>query len=158
MHKASLRQHQSSKVQLYRTQCSQSEPCKVSLMMIQAPTTTAPTHKLTCQHHSQASQDKFRSLYRISDVVPFDDAVINLVTVAQTALFLFHLLKKEYIDGLLCNETMKAFGNFYREYHPAEIQEVIELLLSCISRLLLLILRCEFRSANLGWNRTCSQR
>lgn len=73
---------------------------------------------------SQASQDKFRSLYKISDIVPFDDAVINLVTVAQTALYLFNLLKKEYIDGLLCNDTQKAFGVFYREYHPVEIQEV----------------------------------
>lgn len=100
------------------------------LKRIQGPTTTTRRNKLTFPYHSQASQDKFRSLYRISDVVPFDDAVINLVTVAQTALFLFHLLKKEYIDGLLCNETMKAFGNFYREYHPAEIQEVIESLWS----------------------------
>ncbi|KAI9288151.1 hypothetical protein BC943DRAFT_357861 [Umbelopsis sp. AD052] len=108
---------------------------------------------LNLNHANQASQDKFRSLYRISDVVPFDDAVINLVTVAQTALFLFHLLKKEYIDGLLCNETMKAFGNFYREYHPAEIQEIREAWMEphLLTALITKLIMCRQKLYNLGF-------
>ncbi|KAJ8660005.1 hypothetical protein O0I10_004232 [Lichtheimia ornata] len=65
-----------------------------------------------------ASEEKFRSIYKIADTVPFEIAVINLVTVAQVALYLFNLLKRDYIDGLICNETSKAFWEFYTRYHP----------------------------------------
>ncbi|KAI8073325.1 hypothetical protein BC940DRAFT_291078 [Gongronella butleri] len=67
---------------------------------------------------NSASEDKFRSLYKIADTVDFEDAVIKLVTIAQTALFLFGLLKQDYIDGLLCDETNRALGEFYRLYKP----------------------------------------
>ncbi|KAG2178068.1 hypothetical protein INT43_003321, partial [Umbelopsis isabellina] len=108
---------------------------------------------LNLNQANQASQDKFRSLYKISDIVPFDDAVINLVLLAQTALYLFNLLKKEYIDGLLCNETQKAFGSFYKEYHPVETQEMREpwmephLLTALITKLLM----CRQKLQHLGY-------
>ncbi|KAI9315188.1 hypothetical protein BX666DRAFT_2028767 [Dichotomocladium elegans] len=60
-----------------------------------------------------ASEEKFRSIYKIADTVNFESAVIKLVAIAQVALYLFNLLKRDYIDGLICNETTKAFGEFY---------------------------------------------
>ncbi|SAM06869.1 hypothetical protein [Absidia glauca] len=65
-----------------------------------------------------ASEEKFRSLYKIADAVDFEDAVINLVTLAQTALYLFNLLRRDCVDGLICDETNAAFGEFYRKYQP----------------------------------------
>lgn len=73
---------------------------------------------------SPASEEKFRSIYKIADTVPFEIAVINLVTVAQVALYLFNLLKRDYIDGLICNETSKAFWEFYTRYHPHKSPDV----------------------------------
>lgn len=77
---------------------------------------------LSCS--SPASEEKFRSIYKIADTVPFEAAVINLVTVAQVALYLFNLLKRDYIDGLICNETSKAFWEFYTRYHPHKSPDV----------------------------------
>lgn len=77
---------------------------------------------LSCS--SPASEEKFRSIYKIADTVPFEIAVINLVTVAQVALYLFNLLKRDYIDGLICNETSKAFWEFYTRYHPHKSPDV----------------------------------
>ncbi|ORZ17030.1 hypothetical protein BCR42DRAFT_450852 [Absidia repens] len=65
-----------------------------------------------------ASEEKFRSLYKIADAVDFEDAVINLVTLAQTALYLFNLLRRDCVDGLICDETNAAFGEFYKKYQP----------------------------------------
>ncbi|KAI8332401.1 hypothetical protein BC941DRAFT_436569 [Chlamydoabsidia padenii] len=67
-----------------------------------------------------ASEEKFRSLYKIADAVDFEDAVINLVTLAQTALYLFNLLRRDCVDGLICDETNAAFGEFYRKYQPCK--------------------------------------
>lgn len=75
--------------------------------------------------HSPASEEKFRSLYKIADAVDFEDAVINLVTLAQTALYLFNLLRRDCVDGLICDETNAAFGEFYRKYQPYKGSTVI---------------------------------
>ncbi|ORY95369.1 hypothetical protein BCR43DRAFT_564277 [Syncephalastrum racemosum] len=78
---------------------------------------------LNLRKPNPASEEKFRSLYKIADAVEFESAVINLVTVAQVALYLFNLLKKDYIDGLICNETTSAFWEFYTKYHPHKSPE-----------------------------------
>ncbi|RCH84745.1 hypothetical protein CU098_000769, partial [Rhizopus stolonifer] len=65
-----------------------------------------------------ASEEKFRSLYKIADTVKFEDAVINLVSLVQIALYLFKLLDKDYIDGLICDETTAALWTFYTKYDP----------------------------------------
>ncbi|KAI9474854.1 hypothetical protein BDB00DRAFT_860116 [Zychaea mexicana] len=78
---------------------------------------------LNLRKPNPASEEKFRSIYKIAETVPFERAVINLVTVAQIALYLFDLLRKEYIDGLICNETTKAFWEFYTKYHPHKSPE-----------------------------------
>ncbi|GAN05252.1 conserved hypothetical protein [Mucor ambiguus] len=70
-----------------------------------------------------ASEEKFRSLYKIADTVHFQDAVINLVSLVQIALYLFKLLDKDYIDGLICNETTNALWTFYTKYDPIKTTE-----------------------------------
>ncbi|KAI7901770.1 uncharacterized protein BX663DRAFT_455949, partial [Cokeromyces recurvatus] len=70
-----------------------------------------------------ASEEKFRSLYKIADAVHFEDAVINLVSLVQIALYLFNLLDKDYIDGLICNETTNALWSFYTKYNPIKTTE-----------------------------------
>ncbi|KAI9300432.1 hypothetical protein BJ944DRAFT_26093 [Cunninghamella echinulata] len=65
-----------------------------------------------------ASEEKFRALYKIADTVNFENAVINLVTLAQTALYLFGLLRRDCIDGMICDETNFAFGEFHKKYNP----------------------------------------
>ncbi|KAG2224801.1 hypothetical protein INT45_005325 [Circinella minor] len=78
---------------------------------------------LNLRKPNPASEEKFRSIYKIAETVPFEQAVINLVRLAQIALYLFNLLKKEYIDGLICNETTQAFWQFYIKYHPHKSPE-----------------------------------
>ncbi|KAI9032667.1 hypothetical protein CLU79DRAFT_830508 [Phycomyces nitens] len=78
---------------------------------------------LNLQKPNPASEEKFRSIYKISDAVHFEDAVINLVILAQIALYLFNLLPRDYIDGLVCNDTIRAFREFYLNYHPYKSSE-----------------------------------
>ncbi|KAI8367524.1 uncharacterized protein BYT42DRAFT_129362 [Radiomyces spectabilis] len=78
---------------------------------------------LNLRKPNPASEEKFRSIYKIADAVHFEEAVIKLVILAQVALYLFNLLKKDYIDGLLCNETMAAFWKFYTHYNPHKSPE-----------------------------------
>ncbi|KAI8887609.1 hypothetical protein K501DRAFT_330441 [Backusella circina FSU 941] len=61
---------------------------------------------------------EFMTLYRIAETVDFNDAVINIVCLVQIALYIFKLLDKEYIDGLLCDQTTAALKQFYDFYNP----------------------------------------
>lgn len=76
---------------------------------------------------SPASEEKFRSLYKIADTVDFQEAMINLVSTVQIALYLFKLLDKDCIDGLICNETTKALWLFYTHYDPVKTTEVYKM-------------------------------
>jgi len=64
---------------------------------------------------TKATQDKFLSLYKTSDRVPFSEAVLELVKICQVALFIFGKLEPEYIDGLLCDVTEKAINDWWTE-------------------------------------------
>ena len=70
---------------------------------------------LTLTEPSPATQAKFYELYKISDKVPFFQAIIELVKLCQVALFIFGKLEQEYIDGLLCDVTEQAVGNWWTE-------------------------------------------
>ncbi|KUI70139.1 Protein STB6 [Cytospora mali] len=71
-----------------------------------------------------ATQAKFYSTYKIHDKVPFFEAVMDLVKLCQVALFIFDMLDQEYIDGLLCDVTETAIGNWWTkvgsEYYNME--------------------------------------
>lgn len=70
---------------------------------------------MTLTDPTPATQAKFYSTYKISERVPLSEAVIDLVKLCQVALFIFGMLDPEYIDGLLCDVTETAIGNWWIE-------------------------------------------
>lgn len=70
---------------------------------------------LTLTDPAEGTQAKFLSLYKVSERVPFFTAVTELVKLCQVALYMFEKLESEYIDGLLCDVTEKAIGNWWTE-------------------------------------------
>lgn len=70
---------------------------------------------MTLTDPTPATQAKFYSTYKISEKVPLSEAVIDLVKLCQVALFIFGMLDPEYIDGLLCDITETAIGNWWTE-------------------------------------------
>lgn len=117
MDQTSLCQYQLAKNELYRQKFIKSSAAQVSK-------NASKYHDKTNVVCSPASEEKFRSLYKIADTVQFEDAVINLVCLVQIALHLFKLLDKDYIDGLICNETTNALRIFYAKYDPIKTTEV----------------------------------
>lgn len=65
---------------------------------------------------SSATEAKFHQLYRTSEKIPLNGAVIELVKLCQVALVLFGKLKPEYADGLLCDVTEKAVNDWWVEF------------------------------------------
>lgn len=70
---------------------------------------------LTLTPPAEGTQAKFISTYRVSDKIPVYSAVMELVKLCQVALYMFMKLDHEYIDGLLCDMTEKAIGNWWTE-------------------------------------------
>ena len=70
---------------------------------------------LTLADPTSATQAKFMQMYKTSDRIPFVQAVLELVKLCQTALFMFGVLEEEYIDGLLCDVTEKAVNDWWSE-------------------------------------------
>ena len=71
---------------------------------------------LTLGKPADATKAKFYQLYRASDKIPFNSAVIELVKLCQMALMLFGKLEPEYADGLLCDVTEKAITDWWVEF------------------------------------------
>ncbi|KAF2661954.1 hypothetical protein K491DRAFT_335893 [Lophiostoma macrostomum CBS 122681] len=65
---------------------------------------------------SSATKAKFHQLYRTSDNIPLNSAVIELVKLCQVALVLFNVLQPAYADGLLCDKTEKAINDWWVEF------------------------------------------
>ena len=65
---------------------------------------------------SGATQAKFHQLYRTSEKISLNSAVIELVKLCQVALVLFGKLEPEYVDGLLCDVTEKAINDWWIEF------------------------------------------
>lgn len=70
---------------------------------------------LTLTPPAEGTQAKFISMYRVSEKIPIYSAVLELVKLCQVALYMFMKLDHEYIDGLLCDMTEKAIGNWWTE-------------------------------------------
>ncbi|KAK9448026.1 uncharacterized protein V1518DRAFT_419484 [Limtongia smithiae] len=70
---------------------------------------------LTLNPPSDASRDKFYQLFRLSDRVPFEDAVIELIILVQKALYYFALFHQHDIDGLLCDRTEKKINTWWHD-------------------------------------------
>lgn len=71
---------------------------------------------LTLGKPSSATSAKFYQLYKASDKIPLEAAVIELVKLCQVALVLFGKLDAEYADGLLCDVTEKAITDWWVEF------------------------------------------
>lgn len=71
---------------------------------------------LTLSEPTGAAKAKFCQLYRTSEKIPFADAVVELVKLCQVALYLFGKLEPVYIDGLLCDVTETAVGDWWTEF------------------------------------------
>lgn len=67
------------------------------------------------QRPSPVIEAKFYQLYRTSERVPLYIAVIELVKQCQIALTIFDKLAPEYVDGLLCDVTEKAIGDWWAD-------------------------------------------
>lgn len=70
---------------------------------------------LKLQPPSAATEAKFHQLYRTSERVPLYTAVTELVKQCQIALMVFDKLAPEYVDGLLCDVTEKAIGDWWAD-------------------------------------------
>lgn len=70
---------------------------------------------MTLSDPTPATQAKFYTTYKIHEKVPFFEAVMELIKLCQVALFIFGMLDQEYIDGLLCDITETAIGNWWTE-------------------------------------------
>lgn len=70
---------------------------------------------LTLNDPTEATQAKFQQLYKTSDRIPFFQSVTELIKLCQVALYMFEKLDHEYIDGLLCDVTETAIGNWWTE-------------------------------------------
>lgn len=71
---------------------------------------------------SNASEDKFRQLFKIHENVPINFAVRELVTMVQICLYYCNLLPPEYVDGLLCNSTLKGVSLWWDRWGVAKYQ------------------------------------
>ncbi|KAF2743047.1 hypothetical protein M011DRAFT_529453 [Sporormia fimetaria CBS 119925] len=73
---------------------------------------------------NSATQAKFHQLYRTSDKNPINAAVVELVRMCQIALIIFKKLSPAFADGLLCDCTERAIGDWWAdfgaEYYTAE--------------------------------------
>ncbi|KKK23546.1 hypothetical protein P175DRAFT_0499837 [Aspergillus ochraceoroseus IBT 24754] len=70
---------------------------------------------LKLQPPSSATAAKFYQLYRTSERVPLYSAVMELVKQCQIALMMFGNLAPEYVDGLLCDITEAAIGDWWTD-------------------------------------------
>lgn len=70
---------------------------------------------LKLQPPSPVVEAKFYQLYKTSDRVPLYAAVMELVKQCQLALTMFDKLLPEYADGLLCDVTEKAIGDWWAD-------------------------------------------
>ncbi|KUL86182.1 hypothetical protein ZTR_08347 [Talaromyces verruculosus] len=70
---------------------------------------------LKLQQPSPVVEAKFYQLYKTSHRVPLYAAVMELVKQCQLALTIFDKLAPEYADGLLCDVTEKAIGDWWAD-------------------------------------------
>ncbi|KAL2868828.1 putative Sin3 complex subunit (Stb2) [Aspergillus lucknowensis] len=70
---------------------------------------------LKLQAPSTATVAKFHQLYRTSERIQLYSAVIELVKQCQIALMMFGNLAPEYVDGLLCDVTEAAVGDWWTD-------------------------------------------
>ncbi|KAK8064861.1 Protein STB2 [Apiospora phragmitis] len=71
---------------------------------------------MTLSEPTPAAKAKFLQLYKTNEKITFAEAVIELVKLCQVALMIFGKLEQDYIDGLLCDVTETAIGDWWTEF------------------------------------------
>ncbi|KAI1267694.1 hypothetical protein F5Y18DRAFT_378463 [Xylariaceae sp. FL1019] len=71
---------------------------------------------MTLSKPTPTTEAKFQQLYKTDDKVSVEEAVVELVKLCQVALSLFGNLDPVYIDGLLCDVTETAIGDWWTEF------------------------------------------
>ncbi|KAK8122381.1 hypothetical protein PG984_011051 [Apiospora sp. TS-2023a] len=71
---------------------------------------------MTLSEPTPAAKAKFLELYKTNEKITFAEAVIELVKLCQVALMMFGKLEQDYIDGLLCDVTERAIGDWWTEF------------------------------------------
>ncbi|KAI1502959.1 hypothetical protein F5X99DRAFT_377114 [Biscogniauxia marginata] len=71
---------------------------------------------MTLSEPTGAAKAKFYQLFKTDDKIPFADAVVELIKLCQVALSIFGNLEPIYIDGLLCDVTETAIGDWWTEF------------------------------------------
>lgn len=71
---------------------------------------------ITLSKPNAATVAKFYQQYRVSEKIPLNDAVVELVKMCQIALTLFDKLDPDYADGLLCDKTEQAITDWWLEF------------------------------------------
>jgi hypothetical protein len=74
---------------------------------------------LTLKEPGHAQTEKFYQLFKMSESIPVDQGVFELVILIQTSLFLLGYLPSIFCDGIICDTTMIAMQQF------ASVQTVI---------------------------------
>lgn len=104
---------------------------------------------------NKSSEDKFRSMFKVHDLVPIVFAVKELALLLQIALYFFDCINPNYCDGLLCYKTELAIKKWWKTIgclffsstptqggsltSPSSIAAIISALISCRSRLNLVV-------------------
>ncbi|RIA79518.1 hypothetical protein C1645_840501 [Glomus cerebriforme] len=73
---------------------------------------------LSLKPPTDAQRDKFLQTYTVSDGIPFDYAVLELVKLVQISLYIYGFLQIDCTDGFLCNSTENALKEFQNKYCP----------------------------------------
>lgn len=71
---------------------------------------------ISLEEPSDAAKSKFQQLFKTSDKVQFETAVIELVRLVQRALCLFSKMGAPQVDGLLCDVTENAINFWWSDY------------------------------------------
>lgn len=71
---------------------------------------------VTAEEPSEAVVANFRQMFKIDWSVPGTFAVRELVTLLQLSLFYFDFLHPQYVDGLLCDYTLRALQQWWAQF------------------------------------------
>lgn len=96
---------------------------------------------------TDATEDKFRQIYRIDPKVDIMYAVEELVTLVQIALVDFKLHDPHYVDGLLCDMTERNIQKWWNNFGSYCFMQPKDGIIgpSTVSALIGFILSCSFR-------------
>lgn len=70
---------------------------------------------LSLQYPQTSTINKFHQMYKTSEKIPVYSSVMEIVRFCQLALVLYGKLESAYSDGLLCDITEKAIGEWWNE-------------------------------------------